>query len=212
MDCFFGSCAFQAQGLAPLPPAAPGANWAPPAAIIDEDSIFITGGSGGGILSRWCIGKTDRFRAAAPLYAAVNWYSEVFTCDIASMSVNHHFAGFPWDNVEHYLKYSPISLVGKVKTPTMIITGEQDFRTRHAPIRRVLHSLEAAEQRGGAGSIPRSQPRDYQSAKRASLQDAAHHLMFRPAQKDKKMISGDSQPDLCHLPFCSAGAHWRDRF
>jgi dipeptidyl aminopeptidase/acylaminoacyl peptidase len=96
---------------------------------IDEDNIFITGGSAGGILTCWCIGKTDRFRAAATLFPVVNWYSLMLTSDIGSAGIKNNFPGFPWDNSEHYMKYSPISLVGNVKTPTIIITGEQDFRT-----------------------------------------------------------------------------------
>ncbi len=96
---------------------------------IDEDNIFITGGSAGGTLTCWCIGKTDRFRGAAALYPVVNWYSLTLTSDIGNAGIKNNFPGFPWDHSEHYMKYSPISLVGNVKTPTILITGEQDFRT-----------------------------------------------------------------------------------
>jgi dipeptidyl aminopeptidase/acylaminoacyl peptidase len=96
---------------------------------IDEDNIFITGGSAGGTLTCWCIGKTDRFRAAAALYPVVNWYSLVLTSDIGNAGIKNNFPGFPWDHSEYYMKYSPLSLVGNVKTPTILITGEQDFRT-----------------------------------------------------------------------------------
>jgi len=96
---------------------------------IDEANLFITGGSAGGVLTCWCIGKTDRFRAAASLYPVVNWTSLVLTSDIGSGGIKNNFPGFPWDYSEFYMKCSPLSLVGNVKTPTILITGEQDFRT-----------------------------------------------------------------------------------
>jgi len=95
---------------------------------IDENNLFVTGGSGGGVLTCWMIGRTNRFRAAAPLYPVINWYSWVLTSDVSGVGVKYWFPGFPWDNVEHFEKRSLLSVVKNVKTPTMIITGEQDFR------------------------------------------------------------------------------------
>ncbi|MBN1223849.1 MAG: S9 family peptidase, partial [Candidatus Aminicenantes bacterium] len=139
---------------------------------IDKDNLFITGGSGGGILSCWSIGKTDRFRAAAPLYPVVDWYSEVLTCDIGSMSVNHHFTGLPWDNAKHYRKYSPISLVGNVKTPTMIVTGEQDFRT---PMSQSEEYYMALKLQGIEAVLVR-------------FAEASHGITSRPSQHLSKML------------------------
>jgi dipeptidyl aminopeptidase/acylaminoacyl peptidase len=96
---------------------------------IDEDNIFVTGGSGGGTLTCWMIGRSDRFRAAASLYPMINWYSWVLTADVAPTRIKYLFPGFPWDNVEHYEKRSLLSVVKNVKTPTIIITGEKDYRT-----------------------------------------------------------------------------------
>jgi len=95
---------------------------------IDEDNLFVTGGSGGGVLTCWMIGRSSRFRAAASLYPVINWYSWVLTADMASFGVKYWFPGFPWDNVENYEKRSLLSVVKNVKTPTIVITGEQDFR------------------------------------------------------------------------------------
>ena len=96
---------------------------------IDADNLFITGGSGGGVLTSWVIGRTTRFRAAATVYPVINWYSFVLTTDIAGMVSKYWFPGLPWDNVEHYEKRSLLSVVKNVKTPTMVITGEEDYRT-----------------------------------------------------------------------------------
>jgi acylaminoacyl-peptidase len=96
---------------------------------VDEKNLFVTGGSGGGVLSAWIIGKTNRFRAAVVCKPVINWYSFLLTTDVYPFFVRNWFPGPPWENAEHYLKRSPLSLVGNVQTPTMLITGEADHRT-----------------------------------------------------------------------------------
>ena len=97
--------------------------------FIDQENVFITGGSGGGILAAWAIGKTNRYRAAAILYPAVNFVSWVLTSDKALKLSSYLFPGPPWANTENYSVRSPIALAGNVRTPTLIMTGESDFRT-----------------------------------------------------------------------------------
>jgi acylaminoacyl-peptidase len=96
---------------------------------IDADQLYVTGGSGGGVLTCWMIGRSPRFRAAVTVYPVINWYSFVLTSDIGNWTVNHWFPGFPWDHVEHYEKRNLLSVVKNVKTPTMVLTGEADYRT-----------------------------------------------------------------------------------
>lgn len=96
---------------------------------IDPDRLYVTGGSGGGVLTCWMIGRTTRFRAAVTVYPVINWYSFVLTSDIGNWTVKRWFPGFPWDHVEHYEKRSLLSVVKNVRTPTMIMTGEADYRT-----------------------------------------------------------------------------------
>lgn len=97
--------------------------------IVDVDNLFVTGGSGGGVLTAWIVGHTDRFRAAVVAKPVINWYSFVLTADAYGYFSNYWFPGPPWEHVEHYMKRSPISYVGRVVTPTMLITGEVDYRT-----------------------------------------------------------------------------------
>jgi acylaminoacyl-peptidase len=97
--------------------------------IVDTDNLFVTGGSGGGVLSAWIIGHTERFRAAVVAKPVINWYSFVLTADAYGFFSKYWFPGPPWEHAEHYLKRSPISYVGNVSTPTMLITGEVDYRT-----------------------------------------------------------------------------------
>ena len=96
---------------------------------VDTDNLFVTGGSGGGVLTCWMIGRTTRFRAAVTVYPVINWYSFVLTSDIPVLVSKYWFPGLPWDNVEHYEKRSLLSVVKNVKTPTMVLTGEEDYRT-----------------------------------------------------------------------------------
>ena len=96
---------------------------------VDPERLYVTGGSGGGVLTAWIVGKTDRFRAAVSAKPVINWYSWVLTSDHYVYFARYWFPGPPWEHMEHYMKRSPISLVGNVKTPTMVLTGEEDYRT-----------------------------------------------------------------------------------
>jgi acylaminoacyl-peptidase len=96
---------------------------------VDPDRVFVTGGSGGGVLTSWMIGRTDRFRSAVTVYPVINWYSFVLTADIGNWTSKYWFPGLPWDHVEHYESRSLLSVVKNVKTPTMVLTGEEDYRT-----------------------------------------------------------------------------------
>ena len=96
---------------------------------IDENNLFVTGGSGGGVLTSWIIGKTDRFAAAVVAKPVINWYSFVLYADNIGYFYKYWFKDLPWVDPESYLKRSPINYVGNVKTPTMVLTGEKDYRT-----------------------------------------------------------------------------------
>ncbi|UCC25605.1 MAG: S9 family peptidase [Gemmatimonadales bacterium] len=96
---------------------------------VDEDRLFVTGGSGGGVLTAWIVGKTDRFAAAAVQKPVINWASFVLHADGIPFFARYWFGRMPWDDPMHYWNRSPLSLVGNVTTPTMLITGEVDYRT-----------------------------------------------------------------------------------
>ena len=96
---------------------------------VDPARLFVTGGSGGGVLTAWIVGKTDRFRAAVVQKPVINWTSFVLTADRYAFFWQYWFPGLPWDVPGEYARRSPLSLVGNVKTPTMVLTGEEDYRT-----------------------------------------------------------------------------------
>ncbi|MBT8181224.1 MAG: prolyl oligopeptidase family serine peptidase, partial [Eudoraea sp.] len=97
--------------------------------FVDEDNMFVTGGSGGGVLSAWIVGKTDRFAAAVVAKPVINWYSFVLYADGVGFFYKYWFPNKPWEDPSNYLKRSPLSYVGNISTPTMLLTGEEDYRT-----------------------------------------------------------------------------------
>ena len=110
--------------------------------IADPERLFITGGSAGGIASAYAIGLTNRFKAAVVAKPVINWLSKVLTADSGLYQIPFQFPGKPWDNVEHYWKRSPLSLVGNVTTPTMLITGVDDKRTPMSETEQFYQALK----------------------------------------------------------------------
>ena len=94
---------------------------------IDERNLFVYGGSGGGVLTAWIVGHTDRFTAAVSKAPVINWISFVATTDGSSWYYN--FEKMPWEDPSEHLRRSPLMYVGNVTTPTMLMTGERDLRT-----------------------------------------------------------------------------------
>lgn len=97
--------------------------------IVDADKLFVTGGSGGGVLTSWIIGKTDRFKAAATQKPVINWTSQALTADGAAFFTRYWFGANPWEDQEQYWARSPLSLIGNVTTPTLVLVGSEDYRT-----------------------------------------------------------------------------------
>jgi len=97
--------------------------------VADPNNLFVTGGSGGGVLTAWIVGKTDRFKAAASQKPVINWVSEALTMDSTTFTSRYWFDKKPWEDPMAYWNRSPLSLVGNVKTPTLVVVGSEDYRT-----------------------------------------------------------------------------------
>jgi dipeptidyl aminopeptidase/acylaminoacyl peptidase len=95
---------------------------------VDENRMYVTGCSGGGVLSSWVIGHTDRFAGAGVRCPVINWMSFAGTADITVWGY-YRYEGFPWTNPDKYLEHSPLMYVENVTTPTILMTGELDLRT-----------------------------------------------------------------------------------
>ncbi len=140
---------------------------------VDEDNLFVTGGSAGGIMTAWIVGKTDRFRAAVSQKPVVNWISKTLTADNWYGYYFSRYEGLPWENPEPYWKFSPLSLAGQVTTPTMIITGEEDLRTPLSESYQLYHALKF---RGIDTAVIR-------------LPGASHDMSRRPSQLIAKVAN-----------------------
>jgi dipeptidyl aminopeptidase/acylaminoacyl peptidase len=95
--------------------------------FVDKDNLFVCGGSGGGVLTAWIVGHTNRFRAAVSMRPVINWHSFAGTTDFAWWY--RQFKKYPWEDPVEYAVRSPLNYVANVTTPTMVMTGEADLRT-----------------------------------------------------------------------------------
>ncbi|MFC3094422.1 S9 family peptidase [Alteromonas sediminis] len=110
--------------------------------LVDPDQLFITGGSAGGIATAYAIGLTDRFKAAVVAKPVINWVSKVLTADSGLYQIPYQFPGMPWEEMAHYWERSPLSLVGNVTTPTMLLTGIEDKRTPMSETEQYYQALK----------------------------------------------------------------------
>ena len=126
---------------------------------VDPDNLFVTGGSGGGVLTAWIVGKTDRFRAAATQKPVIDWASFGADHRRRAYSSPYWFAKKPWEDPMGYWPRSPLSLVGNVKTPTLVVVGSEDYRTPDSEAEQYYEALQLrgvpTELRQGARREPR---------------------------------------------------------
>ena len=134
--------------------------------FVDKDNLFIAGGSAGGIATAYAVGLTDRFNAAVAAKPVINWISKTLTADSMVGQIYHQFPGPPWEHFEHYWKRSPLSLVGSVVTPTLLLTGEEDRRT---PMSETEQFYQALRLRGVDSAMVR-------------LPGASHGIASKPSR------------------------------
>lgn len=138
---------------------------------VDSTKLYITGGSGGGVLTAWAIGKTNRFAAAVVAKPVINWYSFALYADMYPYFTRYWFSAMPWEDPDQYLQRSPISLMGNVETPTMLLTGEDDFRTPMAESEQYYNALKLLEVDAAMVRIP----------------EASHGIVNRPSNLFRKV-------------------------
>jgi acylaminoacyl-peptidase len=140
---------------------------------IDAENLFVTGGSGGGVLTAWIVGKTDRFKAAVVAKPVINWYSFVLYSDNPGFFYKYWFAKKPWEDPQSYLTRSPLSYVGNVTTPTMLLVGEEDYRTPIAESEQFYAALKLQKVETAMVRIP----------------GASHGIADKPSNLIAKMAS-----------------------
>ena len=95
---------------------------------VDSTRMGVTGGSYGGVMTAWVTAKTNRFKAAQTDRMISNWWSWYGSSDAQGLT-EFEFLGKPWDNPAMYESLSPIRYIRRVKTPTLMVQSEEDFRT-----------------------------------------------------------------------------------
>ena len=95
---------------------------------VDQARMGVTGGSGGGLLTNWTITQTTRFAAAVSMRSIADWSGFWYTADFPQFTPSW-FRKAPWEDPQDYVARSPITHVARVKTPLMLIDGDDDLRT-----------------------------------------------------------------------------------
>jgi dipeptidyl aminopeptidase/acylaminoacyl peptidase len=135
---------------------------------VDAQRLYVTGGSGGGLLTAWIVGKTHRFRAAVSQKPVINWTSQCLTTDAYVGQCPYWFAKPVWEDEPAFWAHSPLSLVGEVTTPTLVLGGTEDHRTPPSEAEQFYAALQL---RGVPTALVR-------------VPGASHHgLALRPSQE-----------------------------
>ena len=109
---------------------------------VDVRNLFVTGSSGGGTLTAWIVGSTHRFRAAAAQRPLTNWASWILTADMYSYAAFYWFSKMPWEDPDDYWRHSPLSRVGRVTTPTLLVAGSADLRANAGQAEQFYQALQ----------------------------------------------------------------------
>lgn len=94
---------------------------------IDAERLGVTGGSYGGYMTNWILGHTNRFKAAVTLRSVANFISDEGTRD-GAYGHSPDFAGDLFEKFDMYWDRSPLKYAKNVKTPTLILHSDNDFR------------------------------------------------------------------------------------
>ncbi|HQZ16557.1 MAG TPA: S9 family peptidase [Vicinamibacteria bacterium] len=157
--------------------------------FVDKDNLFVCGGSGGGVLTAWIVGHTNRFRAAGSMRPVINWHSFVGNTDSASWY--DQFKKYPWEDPMEYARTSPLTYVGNVTTPTLVMTGEADLRT---PIPQSEEFYRALKMLRKADTLLVRMPEEFHGWRRPTHQIAQQLYLQAWFEKYRTKASKDAVP------------------
>ena len=158
--------------------------------FVDTTRMYVGGCSGGGVLSSWVIGHTNRFAAAAVRCPVINWMSMAGQTDIPLFTFNFFDKPF-WEAPEQWLKHSPLMYVGSVTTPTIVMTGELDMRT---PMPQSEEYFAALQMRGVPSALVRFNGENHGTGSRPSNWMRTQLYMMAWYNKWKRTAPGAAQP------------------
>ncbi len=159
--------------------------------FVDKDNLFVCGGSGGGVLTAWIVGHTNRFRAAVSMRPVINWHSFVGITDGADWY--DQFKKYPWEDPMEYARTSPLTYVGSVTTPTMVMTGEADLRT---PMPQSEEYYRALKMLRKADTLLVRMPEEFHGWRRPTHQIAQQLYLQAWFEKYRTKASKEAVPAL----------------
>jgi dipeptidyl aminopeptidase/acylaminoacyl peptidase len=109
---------------------------------IDEQRIGVTGGSYGGFMTNWLVGHTNRFKAAVTDRSVTNLASDFGSCDLGWTFADDELDTTPWEDLDRYMRMSPITFVKDIHTPLLILHSEQDLRCNIEQAEQLFASLK----------------------------------------------------------------------
>ncbi len=109
---------------------------------IDEQRMGVTGGSYGGFMTNWLVGHSDRFKVAVTDRSVTNLASDFGSCDLGWTFADDELDTTPWENLDRYMRMSPITYVKNIHTPLLIIHSEQDLRCNIEQAEQLFASLK----------------------------------------------------------------------
>jgi dipeptidyl aminopeptidase/acylaminoacyl peptidase len=153
---------------------------------VDDKNMFVCGGSGGGLLTAWTVGHTDRFAAAVSMRPVIDWHSFVAITD--GPNWYDQFTKYPWEDAEQFAVRSPLNYVANVKTPTMLMTGEADLRTPIGQTEEFYRALKLLHKE----TLMVRMPDEFHGWRRPSHQ--LLQQLYLMAWFDKHKTNGNAQP------------------
>ena len=156
---------------------------------IDTDRMYVGGCSGGGVLSSWVIGHTDRFAAAAVRCPVTDCISMTGMTDIPLLTFQFFDKPY-WEDPKSWLEHSTLMHVGKVRTPTLLMTGELDMRT---PIPQTEEYYVALKMRGVPAALLRFEGEYHGTSSRPSnwLRTQLYMMSWYNQWPAKTSMAGD---------------------
>jgi dipeptidyl aminopeptidase/acylaminoacyl peptidase len=112
------------------------------AGYADPENLFVTGGSGGGILTAWMVGVTDRFAAAASNKPVINWTTMALMADGYPYFQRYWMKAKPWEDPEGYWARSPLAAAANITTPTLVVVADEDYRTPRSEAEQLYGALK----------------------------------------------------------------------
>lgn len=117
-----------------------GVDWCISEGLADPERLGVMGGSYGGFLTNWAIGHTDRFKGAVSLFGIFHLQTDYSNSELSRWE-NDYLGGYYWEDPEIYRRLSPGTYLENIRTPTLIIHGEEDTNTSLSNSREMFQAL-----------------------------------------------------------------------